>query len=374
MSAVVHTAIVHDWLLTLGGGERTLAAIYEIYPSSIYTLLESRKPFQNTSFAHADIHSSFLQYFPFVERYYRHLLPLYPLAIESLDVSGFDLVLSTSHAVAKGILTHSQQLHLCYCFTPMRYAWDLNAQYLKQLSPISRAAARPVLHYLRNWDITATSRVDHFIAISHYIAKRIQKTYGKKAAVIYPPVDVDLIPYQEKKEDFYLTVSRLVPYKRIDLLVETFSHLKQPLVIIGDGPEAKQIEKKARGNVTLLGEQPDHVVRDYLGRAKGFLFAAEEDFGIAPVEAQAAGTPVIALGKGGALETIIPERTGLFFPSPTVPSLIAAIQAFEKKQFISEQIREHALQFSKTRFQQEFNSFIAKKLEEFYEDRHPCRR
>lgn len=357
------TALVYDWLVTIGGGEKTLAAIYEEFPAPIYTLVKNAKVLENTLFAEADIHSSFLQKVPFSSSCYRYCLPFFPLAIEQFDLAGYDVILSTSHAVAKGVLTHPQQLHLCYCLTPMRYAWDLTHRYLEGVGPVQKALARMALHYLRNWDIASLNRVDAFAAISHYVAKRIQKIYGREAEVIYPPVDVEEIPYQENKEDFYLAVSRMVPYKKIDLIVEAFTAMpEKKLIVIGDGPEMSKVKCKAGKNVEILGFQADSVVRDYMKRARGFIFAAVEDFGIVVLEAQAAGTPVLALGKGAALETVVDKQTGLFFPEQTVPDLISALKQFEGMEFDPKRARENAMRFNKARFQREFKDFVLRKI------------
>jgi len=366
-----NTALIYDWLVTLGGGEKTLEAIYACFPAPLYTLVHDKKAMEKTAFANAEIHTSFLQKVPFSTSCYRYLLPFFPLAIEQFNLAGYDLIISTSHAVAKGVLTHPGQLHLCYCLTPMRYAWDLMHHYLQGLGPVQKLLARATLHRMRNWDIASLNRVDHFAAISHTVARRIKKTYGREAEVIYPPVDVDKIPFQEAKEEFYLTVSRLVPYKRIDLIVEAFSQtLQRKLVVVGDGPEMKKIKQKAGKNVDILGHQSDRVVYDLMKRAKAFVFAAEEDFGIVAVEAQAAGTPVIAFGKGGALETVIDQKTGLFFDAQTIPSLVNTLHAFEQMQFDSKLIRDRTQKFNKTRFQTEFRDFVRSN----YENHHSSRR
>jgi len=370
----VKRALVCDWLVTMAGGEKTLAAILEEFPSPIYTLVKKEKALQETPFAQTEITPSFLQKIPFASSCYRYFLPLFPLAIEQFDLSEYDLVLSTSHAVAKGVLTHPGQLHLCYCFTPMRYAWDLTHQYLAGLGSVQKALAKLTLHSMRKWDIASLNRVDHFAAISHHVARRIQKIYGREAEVIYPPVDTDKIPFEENKEDFYLALSRFVPYKKIDLLVEAFAQMPdKKLVVIGDGPEMAKVKRKAGRNVEILGYQPDAVAYDYLKRASGFLFAAEEDFGIVVVEAQAAGTPVIAFGKGGALETVIDGKTGLFFKEQRVESVREAVERFEKREWDPKEIRAHALQFDKARFQKEFREFVLSKMEQFYENPHPRR-
>lgn len=369
------TALVYDWLVTVGGGEKTLDAIAQLYPSPIYTLVYDPSRFGGTSLGQSDVHASFLQKLPFAKKGYRYYLPFFPLAVEQFDLSGYDVVISTSHAVAKGALTHAGQLHICYCFTPMRYAWDLTHRYLAGVSGVQKIIAKCSLHYLRNWDIASLNRVDHFAAISQYIARRIEKVYGRKAVVIYPPVDTHSIELREQKENFFVTASRMVPYKNIDLIVEAFSHMPgERLIVIGEGPEMPKIKKKAGKNVEILGYQSDSVVRDYLGRAKGFLFAAEEDFGIVVVEAQAAGTPVIALGKGAALETVIDSKTGLFFKEPKIEHLVDAVRQFAKKEFNPILIREHANRFSKERFQREFKQFVNHNIEAFHENHHFGRR
>lgn len=371
----VKTAHVYEWLVTMAGGEKTLEAIYEAYPAPIHTLVHNRKAMAGSELANAEVHTSFLQKFPFAASCYRYFLPFFPLAVEQFDLSGYDLILSTSHAVAKGALTHPGQLHLCYCLTPMRYAWDLTHRYLEDLGPVQKALAKLTLHRMRNWDIASLNRVDHFAAISHYIASRIKKVYGRESTVIYPPVDVEKIPFQEKKEDFYLAVSRFVPYKKIDLIVEAFAQTpERKLVVIGDGPEMSKVKQKARKNIEILGHRSDATVRDYMKRAKAFVFAAEEDFGIVVVEAQAAGTPIIAFGRGGARETVIEGKTGVFFEAQTVPSLTRALETFDRAEFDPKALRAHAESFSKARFQREFKDFVTQKLSEFHENHHSRRR
>ena len=371
------TALVHDWLVGIGGGERVLEAIYELYPSPIYTLVHNAQKMKGTSFENKEIHTSLIQRLPKAQTAHRYYLPLYPLAIEQFDLSQYELVISSSHAVAKGVLTHSEQLHLCYCHTPMRYAWDLYHDHMATLGPLKRFIAKPTLHYLRQWDLASSSRVDQFVANSHYVARRIKKTYGRDVAkVIYPPVATHQFSIG-KKESFYVTASRLVPYKRIDLIVEAFSHLPdKKLVVIGDGPEMKKIKAKASKNVEILGYQPDEVVRDYFSRARAFIYAAPEEFGIILIEAQASGTPVIALGQGAARETIIENQTGLFFPEATVGSLIEAIKAFERNEnyFDSKKIKSHAETFNEERFEREFKQFIDEELEKYYEGHYSSRR
>lgn len=368
------TAIVHDWLVSLRGGEKVLQAMEGLYPSPIYTLLKNKKTVEQLGLQDELVQTSFIQHLPFAAKGYRNYFPLFPLAIERIDLSAYNLILSSSHAVAKGIRKQENQLHICYCHSPMRYAWDLYDQYTKNLKGIKKMCAQIGLGYLRRWDVRTTRQVDHFIANSQFIRERIQRVYGRDSEVIYPPVMTHLMELKEK-EDFYVTISHLVPYKRIDLIVEAFSFLPDKrLVVIGEGPEWKNIQAKAGKNVELMGYQEDSVVRDFLGRAKGFVFAAEEDFGIAPVEAQAAGTPVIAYGKGGVLETVIDGKTGVFFQEQTLKSLIGSIQRFEQMEFDPVFIKMHAQQFGEEKFSKNFQAFVEKKWEAFCESSYSCRR
>ena len=364
-------ALVHDWLTTIGGAEKTLEAIYEVFPAPIYTLVKNENILKNTIFEKANINTSFIQRLPFAKTKYRNYLPLFPLAIEQFDLSEYDLIISSSHAVAKGVLINSNQLHICYCYTPIRYAWDLYYHYLKESNlnkGIKGWIAKYFLHKIRIWDYTTSNRPDYYIAISKYIAKRIKKIYGKESVVIYPPVDVDKFEVYTKKENFYLTASRMVPYKKIDLIVESFSKMPdKKLVVIGDGPDFEKIKSKAGKNVEILGYQPFGVLKDYMQKAKAFIFAAEEDFGIIPVEAQACGTPVIAYGKGGVTETVIENKTGMFFNKQNIESLIEVINKFEEieDKFDSNIIRKNAEKFSKERFKKEFKNFVEEKTKEF---------
>ena len=354
------TAIIHDWIVTLGGAEKVLQAMVQLYPSPVYTLFHKSQLLQIP-----DVRTSFLQKIPGAEKIYRHLLPLFPQAIESFDLENYNLILSSSHAVAKGVITHPHQLHICYCHTPMRYVWDLYDHYLEEMSPLKRLFAKPLLQRIKMWDLESVNRVHHFIANSLYVAERIKKHYGREATVIYPPVETDLFQVNEKKEEFYIVVARLVSYKKIDLIVEAFRFLpNKRLIVIGDGPEMKKIRSKAGKNVELLGRQPDPLMREMVGKAKGFIFAADEDFGIAVVEAQAAGTPVLAYGQGGLRETVS-EKTGIFFEEQTVKSLVEAVLRFEKQIFDPQTIRKHAERFSRQRFEQEYTTFVKEKYESF---------
>ncbi|HCD7776490.1 TPA: glycosyltransferase, partial [Klebsiella michiganensis] len=315
------------------------------------------------------------QNLPFSKKKYQSYLPLMPLAIEQLDVSKHDIILSSSHAVAKGILTGPDQLHISYVHSPIRYAWDLQHQYLREAGlskGLKATLARWLLHKIRIWDCRTANGVDHFIANSQFIARRIKKVYGRKADVIYPAVDVERFALQTNKQDYYMTASRMVPYKRMDLIVEAFSHMPtKRLVVIGDGPEMNKIKSKATNNIEILGYQPNDVMQKYMSEAKAFVFAAEEDFGITPVEAQACGTPVIAYGKGGALETIISiekeDPTGLFFYKQDVESLVEAISKFElsRDSILPENCRANALKFSAERFREEIKHYVEQKWKDF---------
>jgi glycosyltransferase involved in cell wall biosynthesis len=359
------TALVYDWFADgAGGGEKAFEAIYKLFPAPIYTLLKSSKAIVGTAFEKEEIQSSFIQKFPKAMKWYRSYFPFFPFAIEQFDLSSYDLIISCSHCVAKGILTHADQLHLCYCYTPMRYAWDLYHLYLNEMGLKRGLKTRIVqffLHYLRMWDAQSSSRVDFFGAISQHVAKRIRKIYGKPATVIYPPVDVDFLQPGGKRENFYVTASRLVPYKKIDLIVEAFSQMPdKKLVVVGDGPDLKKIQNKSGANIELVGYQSNDALKTYLQRAKAFLFAAIEDFGILPIEAQACGTPVIGLGRGALLETVQEGKTGLFFSEQTAESIREAVLRFEKSQdaFDPSVVRKWAEGFSGDRFAKEFRSWV----------------
>jgi len=361
-------ALIHEWLTIMGGSENVLKAIYEIYPSPIYTLVKDQTSLKETVFKDAEIYTSFINKLPKAKTKYRNYLPFFPLAIEQFDLSGYDVIISSSHAVAKGVIVNSNQIHICYCHTPIRYAWDLYHQYIREAGlnrGLKGKIAKLILHYIRIWDYTTANRVDYFISNSQYTANRIKKIYNKNATVIYPPVNVYKFTLKKEKEDFYITASRMVPYKKIDLIVEAFSNMPDKrLIVIGDGPDFKKIHAKTAKNITLLGYQPFEVLKEYMQRARAFIFAAEEDFGIVPVEAQACGTPVIAYGKGGALETIIQNKTGIFFKEQNVQSLIKAVKEFEnlKYNFNPEEIRKNSERFSVDRFKREFKNFIEDKI------------
>ncbi|GGK34162.1 hypothetical protein GCM10010965_28860 [Caldalkalibacillus thermarum] len=371
-------AIVHDWLVTYAGAEKVLEQILKIYPDAdLFSTVDFLEEGQRDFILDRKVQTSFIQRLPFAKTKYRHYLPLMPLAVEQLDLSDYNIVISSSHAVAKGVITGPDQLHISYVHSPIRYAWDLQHQYLREAGldrGIKGLLAKYILHKIRQWDYRTANGVDFFLANSQFIARRIWKVYRRGATVIYPPVDVSAFSFHEKKEDFYLTASRMVPYKKMDLIVEAFGEMPdKKLVVIGDGPDYEKIKSKAKDNVQLLGYQPFEVLLHYMQRARAFVFAAEEDFGITPVEAQACGTPVIAYGKGGVLETLrgldAEKPTGVFFNKQTIASIIDAINTFEanEDQIKYQHCRENSLRFSPDRFRQEFSDFVNKKVEAFKE-------
>jgi glycosyltransferase involved in cell wall biosynthesis len=365
-------AIVHDWLPLYGGAERVLEQMLQVFPQAdLFSMIDTIPPDARGFLLNKPVCTSFIQRLPFARKHYRSYLPLMPLAVEQFDLRGYDLVISNSYAVAKGVLTGPDQLHICYCCSPIRYAWDMQAQYLEEgglTAGLKGVIAKALLHYIRIWDTRTAAGVNHFLTLSRYIGRRIKKTYGRESTVIYPPVDVDKFQLGGPKEDFYFTASRMVPYKRIDLIVEAFSRMPgRRLIVLGDGPEMAKVRRKAGPNVQLLGYQGDDVMRDHLQRARAFVFAAEEDFGIVPVEAQACGTPVIAYGKGGVRETVVAGETGMFFGEQTVEAVCRAVEEFEAKAdgFDTAQVRANAERFSPARFRAEFAEFVAAKWSEF---------
>lgn len=366
-------AIVCDWLMTHAGSERVLGEILQCYPhADIFAVVDFIPSTERHFLLNKPVKTTFIQHLPFVKKRYRSYLPLMPIAVEQIDVSKYDLIISSSHAVAKGVITGPDQIHISYVHSPMRYAWDLQHQYLLETGlhkGLKGSIAKYFLHKMRLWDSRTANGVDHFIANSNYIARRIWKTYRREANVIHPPVDTLHLKSSNKKEDYYLTASRMVPYKKMDLIVEAFSEMPdKKLIVIGSGPEYKKIKTKAKHNIEILGFQPTTKLIHYMQHAKALVFAAEEDFGLIPVEAQACGTPVIAYGKGGSLETVrdIKESnpTGIFFKEQTKSSIINAIHQFEKNPdlFTSENCIQNAAKFSSTIFQEKFKTFINDKI------------
>lgn len=356
-------ALVHDWVLSVGGAERALMALREAFPNSdLFTLFYSRETLTRLGFDEDRVRASFLARVPALPRLYTALLPLYPVAIEGLDVSQYDIVLSSSHSVAHGVLTHPHQIHVCYCHTPMRYAWHMTHQYLRshRLDRGFRGlAAQMTLHYLRMWDYAAAQRVDHFLANSRATAQRIGRFYGRSAEVVHGPVDTGQFGISSAKDDFFLIVSRLVSYKRTDLAVQAFSRLGLPLVVVGDGPEYRHCRRLAAPNIKFMGRVEDSEARRLMSRARALIFPANEDLGLVPIEAQASGTPVVAYASGGVLDTVVPydgqnwdQATGAFFREQSVDSLAEAVKEFinNEHMFQAPVLLANARRFDKSQF------------------------
>jgi len=371
-------ALVHEWLTpkATGGSELVVREILNHIDADLYALIDFESTNPESYLFKRQIGTTFLQHFPFARHGVQKYLPFLPLAIEQLDLRAYDVILSSSHVVAKGVLTSPTQLHICYCHTPMRFAWDLTFDYLrnsKMGGGPQGFLTRSLLHRMRQWDVLSANRVDYFIANSQNIACRIWRCYRRPATVIYPPVNIERFPFLTSKQDFYVTVSRLVSHKQVSLIIRAFNQLKRPLVVIGTGPELQALRKLAQPHVQVLGWQPDDVVEKYMAQAKAFVYAACEDFGIAPVEAQACGTPVIAYGAGGALETVRDIRqhpdtgTGLFFDTQTEAALIEAVEKFEAYQGVinPECARSHAAQFAPKIFQERYLAFLERCCQDF---------
>ncbi len=366
----MRVALVHDYLNQYGGAEKVLEAFLEIFPDApIYTLLSDKK-IVDKFFLNKKIKNSFLQKIPFIKKHHRLFPPLMPLAVEKLDLSDYDLVLSDSAAFGKGIITRPDTLHICYCHTPIRYAWDDSHKYVKEFSmpKIAKLFVPVFMNYLRLWDREAAYRVDKFVCNSEFVAQRIKKYYKQDAEVIYPPVNIkdfgvtDLI---ENNKPYFLMVGRLLPYKRFDMAIEAFNKLELPLKIIGNGPEMKKLKKMANWNIEFLGELNNKDLKKYYQGCQALIFPQEEDFGIVALEAMACGRPVIAYRGGGALESVLEGKTGMFFEEQTVGSLVDAIKNFDVSKFNSKIIYQHALKFDKENFKKKIKDFIDKNWEEF---------
>jgi len=360
------TSIVHEWLVNYAGSEKCVESFTNIWKDTdVYTLVDFLDDdLRNIILKGKHSHTSFIQHLPYAKTQHRKYLPLFPMAIESFNLKNYDLIFSSSHAVAKGVRTRKDQLHICYCHSPMRYAWDEADYYLQEAnltSGLKGIISKAVLKYLRKWDLKSANNVNYFIANSNHIAEKIKRIYNRDAEVIYPPVDTQKFSLVTEKDDFYLAASRLVPYKRIDLIVDAFANmLDKKLVVIGSGPEKDKILSKATPNVDVVGYQDFESLKTYMQKAKAFVFAAEEDFGIIVVEAMACGTPVIALNKGGAAESVINGKTGILFPEQTVESIIDAVKNFEP---ISDsidyaEIRRHSEKFSRKTFEENIKNFV----------------
>lgn len=360
-------ALVHDWLTNMGGAERVVINFKEIFQdapiyTTLYNPIKLDKELQNI-----DVRTSFLQQKKRAAENHQKYFPLMPIAFESFDLNEYDIVLSSSSSCAKGVITNPDTMHVSYCHTPMRYGWEFYYEYAKEwgMNPIKRIFLKYFMNYMRQWDLASSQRVDYFIANSENVAKRIWKHYRRESTIIHPPVRSSLFTLGTVDEEYYLIISRLVPYKRVDLAVETFNELGLPLVIIGDGPEREKLQSMAKDNVKLLGRQPDEVIKEYYAKCRAFIFPGEEDFGITPLEAQASGRPVIAYGKGGALETVADGVTGLFFKEQTAAALKEAVMRHQRENFKKLEIRRHAEQFDEEIFKHKIQSFILEKEAEF---------
>lgn len=357
-------AFVQDWLTVDGGAEKVAKEIINCFEDvDVFCLIDylSDKD-RNEIIKGKKTTTSFIQNLPFAKKLYRNYLPLFPKAIECLNFNGYDLIVSSSYSVAKGLKKATKnQIHICYCHSPIRYAWDLEEEYLSHVGLFKRILAKLFLPYIRKWDLKTANRPDFYITNSHFVAERIKRIYNRDSKVIYPPIDTTSFSYHESKSDYYFTSSRMVPYKRIDLIVKAFQKLPDlKLIVSGDGPEYEYLKSIATPNVSFIGFVDKNTLIEHTQKAKAFILAAEEDFGITSIEAQSCGTPVIAFKKGGYLETVIPNKTGLFFEEQTPESLANTIELFETKKptFTKENFLENVEKFSINRFREEFKSFI----------------
>lgn len=356
-------ALVADWLTDQGGAEKVVYALHKIFPSApIYTSIYNEKNLPQ--FGEADIRTSFLQKWPFAKKKHQLFLKWMPVAFEQFDLSEFDVIISSSHSCAKGVITKPDAVHICYCHTPMRYVWDDCHRYLKDYPwPSSVKKVAPyLLHHLRLWDRLAADRVDYFISNSNYIGERIKKYYKKDSKTIYPPIDLSGFKVAEGEGSYYLAVGRLIPYKRFDLTVDAFNHLGFPLKVVGDGPEMKRLRRMARSNVEFLGFVSDEKLKELYAGCKAFIFPQVEDFGIAPLEAMACGRPVIAYAEGGALETVKDGVSGVFFNTQTTDALVKAVLKFEKKKFDKNEVAKSVADFGIERFEKEIRGFVDRKV------------
>lgn len=356
----VKTAIVVDWLTQMGGAERVVLAIKELFPDApVFTTVYNPDTVDEV-FHSMDIRTSFVQKLPGAKKSYQKYLPLMPTAVEQFDLTDFDLVISSSSSVAKGICTKAETVHICYCHTPMRYAWDFYHEYLNgpDVGKVKKLLIPWLMNYIRMWDRLTADRVDFFVANSRNVANRIKKHYHRDSVVINPPVNASYFTPVDENEDFFLVVSRLVPYKRVDLAIQACNELKMPLRVIGTGPELNRLKMMAGPTVKLMGRLSEEEIKWHYARCRAFLFPGEEDFGITPLEAQASGRPVIAFGKGGALETVVNGQTGLFFEKQTSESLKAKINEFLNLKFDKQVIRQHAEKYDINSFKNRFKSYV----------------
>lgn len=362
----MRVAIVHYWLVGMRGGEAVVEALCDMFPDAdVYTHVYDPTAISSTISRH-DVRTTFIQRLPGAVRHYQKYLPLMPIALEQLDLREYDLVISSESGPAKGVITSPGTLHVCYCHSPMRYAWDMYHDYLEGVGALSRIMMRPMLHYLRAWDVTTAARVDHFVANSNHVASKIRKYYRRDAVVIHPPVNIGSFSPSQTLADYYLVVGQLVRYKRVDLAVEAFNQLGKPLVVIGDGGERRALERMAKPNVRFLGHQPLEVLREHYARCRALVFAGLEDFGLVPVEAMASGRPVLAYRGGGVRETVVEGSTGLFFDDQSADSVIDVVQRFERcaEQFRTEDLTRRAREFDRARFERRFSAFLKEVLEQ----------
>jgi glycosyltransferase involved in cell wall biosynthesis len=363
----LRVALIHHWLVRMRGGEKVLESLCSLFPQAdIYTLVFDPKEIADSIKRHS-ITTSWIQKLPFATRHYSKYLPLFPLAIEQFDLSAYDLVLSSEAAVGKGAITRPETCHICYCHAPLRYAWSAYHTYLQAVrNPWKRALAAFLMSYLRTWDTVASGRVDYYIANSETVSRRIQKYYRRESVVIYPPIATSSFQTSSCPADYYLAVGQLTPYKRFDLAVDAFNELGRPLLIVGEGPEFSHLKKRARKNITLTGRVSNEVLRKHLSQCRALIFPGEEDFGMIAVEAHASGRPVIALSRGGAVETVISAVNGLLFEEETAASLASAVQQFEaaESRFEPLAIKQTAAPFDVERFEQQLTRFVCEKVQE----------
>ncbi len=356
-------AIVHDWLVSYGGAERCLEVFHELFPEApVFTTVHDRSKLPDT-LKDLDVRTSFIQRLPLAVKRYRDYLPLMPFAVRAFNLKGYDLILSSSHAVAKGIKKPEGALHVCYCYTPMRYAWDMYGQYMKyeKIGVLKRVMIPLVMPFLRLWDKSTAPGVDDFIAISKFVAGRIKRYYNRDSVVIYPPVETSRFVPKGASGDYYLALSRLVPLKRTDIIVEAFNELGLPLKVVGTGRDEEKLRQIAKSNIEFLGFRSDEELSSLVSGCKALVFASKEDFGIVPAEAQSAGRPVIVFGGGGASETVIPGRTGVIFEDQTKDSLAGAVRSFLKMNFDPEECRASAKRFDRELFKNTIKEFLLSK-------------
>ena len=362
-------AIIQEWLVTVGGSDKVTKAIMDVFPGAdIFTLVAKKEVCDELGIPWERVHTSFIQKLPLATKKHRAYLPLFPFAIEQFDLRGYDVVISSSHCVAKGVLTKEDQLHICYCHSPIRYVWDMYQEYLEEAhhtKGLKSWIVRYMLHRIRKWDLLTSFRVDHFISNSDYVGRRIKETYRRESTTIHPNIDISQFELCEEKQNYYLASSRLVSYKKIDIIIEAFNRLPDKrLIVIGGGPNLKKYEEMAMPNVTIMGYQPFEILKEKMQHAKAFIFAADE----VPIEAESCGTPVIAYGHGGSLETICEGKTGLFFKEQTPRAIMEATSRFEsmgEQPFNPKECREWAERFSESRFKKEIEQFVLEKYNEF---------